>query len=244
VSLSVLARVADPSTCDLVSTDLFDTLLLRDRSTESGRLAEAAHRAARHLGLEPGSVVGLRWTLHANAYRSVAIERPQGEASLSAITSTMARAFGLGQEAADVFRRTEVEVDCQHLRPNVALLEVLERIRDTGVRVIAVSDSYYEEDDLRGILSAVVGEHPLHAVYSSADARLTKHAGGIFTEVAEREAVKPHRIVHVGDNSAADVEQATAAGWVAVSLPRSSAYLVSKRLGHLLALPVLVRRAR
>src|SRR5690348_3780451 len=78
----------------VLSTDLFDTVLLRDRTTESRRLALAARRAATRLGADPAVLTRLRWSFHDSAYRAVAMERPEGEAALSDICATIAAALG------------------------------------------------------------------------------------------------------------------------------------------------------
>ncbi|WP_375432500.1 HAD family hydrolase [uncultured Friedmanniella sp.] len=242
--LTALEELADPVRCDLLSSDLFDTVLLRDRSTETARFAEAARRAAPLIGVDPDALVPLRWTTQASVYRAVAVERPDGEATLATITQIMATALGLGFEAADVLRRSEVEVDGEHLRANRPLLEVFDRVRRSGVPLVAVSDTYYSEADLRQLLDAVVGDHPFRAVYSSADLGATKHAGSIFARVTEMEQVAAARVVHVGDSSTADVRQAAAAGWTPVHLPRSAGFHRGRRLGQLQALPLVVWRDR
>lgn len=244
MSLSALTQITEQSNHDVVSTDLFDTVLLRDHTSETERLAWASRRSARHLGVDPQVVVSLRWALHASAYQAVAIERPAGDASLISICRTMTAALGLDEEAAQLLRRTEVEVDGEHLRANRPLIKHFDRLHDDSVRLIVVSDTYYSEEDLRLLLSGVVGEHPFTTIYSSSDIGLTKHSGRIFAEVARRERVVGDRIVHVGDSRVADVEMPRSAGWSAVHLPRSRAHAMAKRLGRARALPVHVRRVR
>jgi FMN phosphatase YigB (HAD superfamily) len=228
----------------LVSSDLFDTVLLRDHTTESQRLAQACQHAAPRLGIDPAVLTGLRWSFHDTAYRAVAMERPEGDAELSTIYRTIARALGLDDDAAQLLRRTEVDVDITHLRPHRQLLALLERAARAGSRVVAVSDTYYGEADLRRILSAVVGHHPLATIYSSADLGLTKHGGLIFDEVAKRENVSADQILHLGDHPDADVRRARAAGWTAVHLPRTGRFRVTKLGGRALSLRVQLRRSQ
>lgn len=242
--LATLDGLIAADTCAVVSTDVFDTVLLRDRTTETRRLALAARRAAARLGVDPDVLVRLRWSAHDAAYRAVAMERPHGDASLAAMCTTMATALGLGDDAARVLRETEVDLDVAHLRPNRPLLALLGKAARRGVRVIAVSDIYYGEADLRRMLDAVAGPHPLAAVYSSADLGLTKHAGSIFAEVARREHVAPGAIVHVGDHAGSDVRMARAAGWTAVHLPRDDRYRTTRRAATVLAAPLRIRRSR
>jgi FMN phosphatase YigB (HAD superfamily) len=242
--LSLLATTIGERRHTLLCTDLFDTVLLRDRSTESQRLAAACRRAAPHLGVDPHVLTRLRWSFHDSAYRAVAMERPEGDAALSAICATIGAALGLDDDAARVLRETEVEVDITHLRPNRPLLALFERAVRAGDRIVAVSDTYYGEVDLRRILEAVVGPHPLAAVYSSADLGVTKHRGLIFDGVAKRENVSADEILHCGDHPDADVSRARTAGWTAVHLPRGARFRAARFAGRALSLPVQRRRAR
>ncbi len=242
--LAALAEVITAGDHDLVSTDLFDTVLLRDHTIESDRLAIACRRAARRVQVDPAVLTRLRWSCHHVAYRAVAMERPEGEASLTSVCEVIAAALGRNHEAARILRETEVEVDIEHLRPHRPLLDLFDRATRSGRRVIAVSDTYYDGPDLRRILDAVVGEHSFAQVYSSADIGLTKHSGRLFDEVAQREGVPAERIVHVGDNHDVDVRMARAASWTAVHLPRERRYRTTKLAGKALALPVTLRRAR
>ena len=245
MSLSALAEAIDTSDHDMLSTDLFDTVLLRDRSIQSDRFATACRRAAPRLGVDPLALARLRWTFHDNAYRAVAMERPDGEASLAAICHTIATSIGLGADAAQTLHRAEVDVDIEHLRPNRPLIELFDRATRAGMRVVAVSDTYYGGADLDRMIDAVVGPgHPIAAVYSSADLGLTKHAGRIFDEVARRENVAAERVLHVGDSHRADVAMARAASWTAVHLPRDGRHRAAKLVGKVLSLPVERRRAR
>ena len=244
MSLTALAEAIQATRYDLLSTDLFDTVILRDHTIESDRLAIACRRSAARLGVDPSALTRLRWSLQHTAYRAVSIERPGAEASLSAICRTAATALGLGEEAARFLHQTEVDVDIEHLRPNRGLLEFLDRVTRSGVRVIAVSDTYLDQADLHRILDSVVGPHPIAAVYSSADLGLTKHRGGVFAAVAERENVPAERIMHIGDNYQVDVRMAQHAGWHAVHLPRHRWGQVKKTLGKVLAVPTKMRTTR
>ncbi len=216
----ILDRI-DPDTYDLVSTDLFDTVLMRDLSLEETRLDEAARLAAARLDLNPDRVSALRRSFHRIAYMAVAAERPSGDASIAAICRTVALAIGGGPGVAETLRDAEVETDMGHLSPNRPLLDAYGRLAKAGKRIVATTDTYYSTEEIGSILSRVVGEHPFSAVYASCDIGLTKHAGKLFAEVARREGVHPTRILHVGDDPRADVRQARSAGCIAVHLPRA-----------------------
>ncbi len=241
MSLTALAEAIGTGRYELISTDLFDTVLLRDHTIESDRQAMACRRVAPGLGVQAAALTRLRWSLQRSAYRAVAIERPNGEASLADLCTVSAAAFGLDHSAASLLRQAEVEVEIEHLRPNRPLLDLLDQASRSGLRVIAVSDTYLGRGDLRRILDAVAGRHCIAEVYSSADLGLTKHAGGAFAAVGRHQNVAAHRILHVGDSHRADVLTARSASWNAVHLPRDTLSRSRKTIGKALALPVKIR---
>jgi len=241
VSLTVLAETLRDKPYDVVSTDLFDTVLLRDHTIEAERLTQVCRRVGPVLGVDSDVLTRLRWSLQSSAYRAVAIERPWGEASLAAICMTMAQALGRDDNAGQLLREAEVDVEITHLRPNRPLLHLLDQLADSGLRVVGVSDTYLGQDDLRRILDTVVGRHPLGAVYSSADLGLTKQAGAVYAAVADRENVAADRILHIGDSHQVDVLMARQASWNAVHLPRNAMGRARKTVGKILAIPVKVR---
>lgn len=227
-----------------ISTDVFDTILLRDHSVERDRFTTACKRVAPILGVDPRTLVSLRRTVHALAYRAVAMERPTGDASLASIDRTIATAVGLGSDAADALRRVEVEVDAEHLHPNRPFLALLEGAAVRGIRIIAVSDTYYAENDLHRLFDLVLGQHPIHTVYASADVGLTKHSGALFHEVASREGLSGGDVLHVGDDPTADVRRAREAAWDAVHLPRDVRHRVVKLAGKASSLSRSIRGPR
>jgi len=208
---------------DVVSTDLFDTLLIRDFSSERLRFEEAAYKAARRARVHPERLSALRRSFHGLAYKAVAAERPLGDVSLALISKTVAAAIGRGEELAKDLQKVEVETDIRHLAPNLKLVSFFEQLARAGKRIIAITDTYYTETDIRKILDSVIGPHPIAHIYASCDIGLTKHSGALFAEVIRRENVSPNKIVHIGDDSRADIMQAQANGLDVVHLPRSAA---------------------
>ena len=243
-AVMALGQAIASGSFDLVSTDLFDTILLRDHSTESVRLQAACVRSAQRLGVPAAALTRLRWDAHTMAYRAVAIERPAGEATLSGMWAAVAEVLGLEAGAAQLLAEDEVDVDVEHLRPNDDLLAVLAAAVGAGVKVIAVSDTYYSGQHLRRMISAVAGTDPFCRVYSSADLGLTKHGGRIFAEVGRREGVQAGRIVHIGDDRRADVEMAAAAGWTPIQLSGTARARVARLAGKGLSVPTRRRRER
>lgn len=238
------APLRRPAGVSLLSTDVFDTVLLRDGTTETQRLAISAKRAARALGVDPAGLRQLRWYAQEAAYRAVALTDPAGEASLGRMCAVLASSLGLDAAAVDVLRETEVDVDIEHLRPNTRLVEVLEGAKADGIRVIAVSDTIYSADDLRRIFAAMLPDGLYDEIYTSADLDRTKHDGGIFSEISSRENIAPNTVLHIGDHAKADLRNAERAGWRAVHVPRAAPYHLQRTIGGALARPYRWARNR
>lgn len=83
-------------------------------------------------------------------------------------------------------------------------------------RLIAVSDFYMTEKRLGRILAEKVPELTFERIFVSCDLRLNKRSGRLFRHVAQEIGVAPGQILHIGDNSAVDVDRARAEGLTAI----------------------------
>jgi len=226
---------ASPETFDVLSVDLFDTVLLRDQSLQRQRFAELSAVAADLLrqsgyAIEPQALTPLRVAVHTLSYRAAAIERPAGEVTLNRIHALQARMLDLPDECQSLLRQAELTVEARRLRPNKPLLSVLRRFATTCKPVIATSDTYYSSRDLEWLLDRVIGPHPIKRLYSSSDIGLTKHVGGLFRAMAQREQVETSRILHCGDHLHADIAMAKAAGCQTIHLPRPKLVRLARKI--------------
>jgi FMN phosphatase YigB (HAD superfamily) len=226
MSIDHLKRV-DLDSFDLVSSDVFDTVLLRDASLQRERFAEAVAGPARAAGASVEALARARSLLHDCGYRALAVEGRGGELRLQDIAENLARLGAIGSPEA--FVAAEREADAARLTPNRPLLAFLNAAARRGKRVVATSDTWYSAADLAILLDKVVGDHPFAAIYASCDLGATKHAGDIFSLVAGKEAIDPMRILHVGDDERADVTKARSAGWTAVHLPRPASVRLARQ---------------
>ena len=94
------------------------------------------------------------------------------------------------------------------------------RARAAGMRVIAVSDSWYSAQELQELLARHQVEG-IERVYSSSDLGASKFTGRLFARVFQEERIEPHALLHLGDSRLADDYSARAAGAAALRVPRS-----------------------
>lgn len=97
---------------------------------------------------------------------------------------------------------------------NKEMYEVYQYALAKGKRVIAVSDMYFDGQQIQMLLEQC-GYKDFAAVYSSADLKKTKYEKTIYPEVARLEKINAKDIFHIGDNQNADVKNARECGWTA-----------------------------
>jgi FMN phosphatase YigB (HAD superfamily) len=114
---------------------------------------------------------------------------------------------GRSAEAAAI----ELDVECELaiVDPSVVALATLARSR--GLPVAIVSDTYFSAAELTELLRRAGFDFAPDLVLTSSDAGVCK-SNGLLRELAVRLGIAPGRIAHLGDNPAADVLAAAAAG--------------------------------
>ncbi len=132
-------------------------------------------------------------------------------------------------DAAERQSRIAAELELEH-RHCVAFppgIELIRRAKKRGLKIIVVSDTYLHEQELRDLLAAKLGRPVLDlidVVFSSCDHGCSK-SNGLFQTMLERMRVAPDRILHLGDNPAADVLHAEIAGLRALHLEQGDHWL-------------------
>lgn len=229
----------DVAAIDLVSVDLFDTILLRDHRCERRRfllMARQASAALQRAGYDVPVEALYRSRRDAQrlAYRALELIRPEGDVPLARIYHMQTTILGLPPGVAELLKAAELSFEASSLRPNRSLLRLLARLRASGKRVIAISDIYLPHEDLCVLLDRVAPGHPIDAVYCSAELNLTKRSSELFRAVMDLEGAQAGRVLHLGDDRRADLEMARRAGLQSRWLPRRYMKLLRKLDGVLL----------
>jgi hypothetical protein len=210
---------------DLISTDVFDTLLLRRTRSERSRIAQGEHLfgrllAARGLQIDHDLLMRARLDVQRLAFRALAI-RQAGEVRLSDIIVRQLQVLGLPGSLLDDRLSIELQVEKDSLIANRSLAAVLRARRNAGAKIIAVSDTTLSAEALRELIQHFYRSDLIDGVYSSADHGRTKRDGDLFLTVSEMENTPFDRILHIGDDLRGDVRGPSAHGISALHLPRS-----------------------
>jgi len=224
----ILDAIADP-VCQLVSFDLFDTLLLRGTRPELQRFAEIAQAQHRALGrVSPGAEALYRGRLRAHKAAYDRVRRAEaGEVRHAAILEEVCRLCGLSADAAERLAVAELECERGALRPNRPLMAVLRQVR-VRHRIVIASDMYLSAAQIGRLitwLAPELADLPLHV---SSELGASKRRGDLFAAVAAAEAVPPAALLHLGDDPVNDVARARAAGCRALHLPRPAPWRATR----------------
>src|SRR3954463_2311334 len=215
-----------------LSLDVFDTMVWR-RAPEpadvfpmiASRLAQEGRPGAH---ITPRVFQKLRIAAEARA-RARRDEQGRGvEVGLRDIYAELPR-YVAPESDADELARTELDVEREVLMPDLDVLELIRFAHSTGKQVIAVSDTYLSEQELRTLLdSSFAGEVALDRIYASSDHGVGK-TSGMFERVLEDLGIEPRQLVHVGDHTQADVETPSKLGIPTVHFKRATPYLDAVR---------------
>ena len=190
---------------DVVSFDVFDTLLLRPFQEPTDLFFELAHRL-RYPGLKQ-----LRVEAEAQARRKKGVG---AEVTLEEIWVELERVSGI-PAAEGMAAEWQVELDC--CRANPYFLPVVRRLKELGTEMVLCSDMYLDSGKLLQLLSRC-GFDGFRHCFVSCEYGVSKSAGPLFVRVKETCGMQ-RRYIHVGDNPISDVKMARSNGFEAIHYP-------------------------
>ncbi|MGA1554862.1 MAG: glycosyltransferase [Ilumatobacteraceae bacterium] len=217
---------------DLVTSDVFDTIVTRHTATPSDAFVRLGETLAGS-GLLPAGMTATQFSVarqHAErraraeaAVRHGWVDRSP-ECTLVEIWNEMPPSF---RARAGAMLEHELANEVEVLRPLVSTLDVLRLAQLHGVPVVLVSDIYLSSAELLAVLERVgIDVDVFDAAVTSADRRRGK-ADGLLAEVVAERGVDPRRVVHLGDHDVSDVEAASRIGVRAIqtALPKSRRFV-------------------
>jgi FMN phosphatase YigB (HAD superfamily) len=213
---------------DLLTCDVFDTLLWRPVAEPHHLFIEVARRMAEAAAL-PAFVDPVRFMegrIHAERRARERNRRDRGstECTLEEIWALMPprwheRCAGGGTlaEWREQGRDIEITVESSALGVHEPVADLLRCAHDHDVATVLVSDTYFSEAQLRTLLDAAgTPLEVIDRVVVSSERDLAKYAG-LLRDVVSEIGATPERTVHLGDNPIADIRAAEELGAIAVA---------------------------
>lgn len=233
----------------VLSLDVFDTLVLRDNSSEITRFFEVGGRMAEVVKAETGRVVSQVDAFVARhlgtkaTYRASRTVQGCREGSLTELHSTASRLLAGTSVLAEPFIAAELENETARIEPNPFLVDFVRAYRSAGGKVVLVSDMYMHAEHVSMLLDSLgILQEDYDLLVSSADTKVSKASGGIFPLVEGLMEKKPEDFVHLGDSFRGDVAQPLRRGWRAFHLPLAQSDILERQGDHRATQEMLAER--
>ncbi len=208
----VRAVEADAAAVDVLTIDVFDTLLIRriaDPDQVKIPVARYISNLAARQGIDCSWQTCLQWRAEIERAQRVknGAQYPDHEARYPEFMGALLeRIFG-GKAPAGLLRAVtdwELKLEQSVIVPRAELADFVRRWHAAGKRIWAMTDIYLPATHIRPLLERVDLARFLTGVVSSADACMAKASGAGFRRLREQAGLDPARWVHVGDNPISD----------------------------------------
>ena len=216
------------SATDLVSFDIFDTILLRRCTTPDGVFERAFAIAHPPVDRTMAEVFVQHRQLAEGSARRASHRQGHGvEVTIDAIYEHFPVAI-FGLDTADRPRLAEAELTAERelCFANPLVLEMVRQARTAGARIGFVSDTYWNSEQLSGLLRGAAPELTWDFLYASCEHGQGKSEGLLGRMLAEQ-GIPADRAMHLGDNPSADIQAARKAGMHSLHLPQAEPALTA-----------------
>ena len=192
----------DFSLYDVVSFDVFDTLLFRPFVSGDDLL--------RYLEVKY-DVIGW-YRARKDAAKKLRAENAKEDVLL-------AQMYALLPQKWQFMQSVEEKAELDFVTPNSEMVRAFNEAKSQKKRVIIISDMYFSKDFLVKLL-AKNGVDGFDEIFVSAEEGVTKRSGKLFDVVREKLKIEPQcKWLHIGDNLHSDIAQAQNKGLDAWAYP-------------------------
>ncbi|MGL5102319.1 MAG: HAD family hydrolase [Plesiomonas sp.] len=195
---------------DIVSFDIFDTLLFRPFKRPSDMFDFMSDDVASLVGKRNVHFKEIRRQSEKLAFEA-AISRGEGETHIDEIYKHFQELVNCSSDQAEKVKALEMQMEYDLLYVRESAKTAFNLARALGKRVIIISDMYLPQDFLEKILHKN-GYQGYDKIFVSSEAKQKKHSGRLFDHVLAELNVPAQTILHVGDNLQADVIKAKERG--------------------------------
>lgn len=196
------------STYDVISFDIFDTLIFRPFSEPS----DLFFFVGENLGFM--DFKRIRVMMEAQLREECRNRNGNTEITLEEIWEKLQQETGI---SAEIGMQAELDAEYQFCYANSFLQQIYYKLQEQGKKIIIISDMYLPEAFLRKLLEKN-GYSGFDSMFVSCEYRKNKATGTLF-ELVKSSLPQNANIVHIGDHPGSDVKMAKRAGFAAVYYP-------------------------
>ena len=240
----MITVLANPS--DILSVEVFDTLLFR---TNAGAAAARWEIARRYVDAA-GESATFTFTAESAFYARVTAEKTCRQlslwsygspvASLDSICAHASRLLVGDESLATAFAETECLYEQENVTLNSVFADYIGRHREGGGRLLLMTHLPYSKNQTEQILSACgFDQGQADAIVCVTDRAAGDQHQSVFDAAEAKMQAGPERFVHIGPDLALDFKAPIEHGWRALHLPISDADLEERKRDHRRALQLL-----
>ena len=211
----------DDESIDVVSFDIFDTLLLRPLWNPEDIFKLMQGKFEEEFPEDAGiSFKKLRRTAEVSARACIGYMRPGNEdVNLHEIYTELGNMLNCDVNKISKLEAYERETEISLSQPRKTGIALFEYAKFCHKRVVLISDMYLEKDTIEKMLMKN-GISGYEALYVSSDKRALKNTGNLFALVLSELEISPAKVLHIGDNYQTDIVKAREYGMKAMFLPK------------------------
>lgn len=205
--------IKENSNIQVISADLFDTLLFRtvkypvDVFELAGKRGKACRYIKEHI--EPVEYKYVRIEAEKQA-RELNRERYNtSEVTLDEIYRCMPDNVCMPLE----MKKIELDIEKEVCYANSEVLQLLQEQKREGKKIILISDMYLSKQELTALLhSSGIDNKLFDRIFVSSEERVSKAQGKLYSKVLAEMKNLPNEIIHIGDNYTSDILNAKELG--------------------------------
>lgn len=210
---------------DVISFDLFDTLIVRPVLNPDDVMEVVVHDT--NIQLSKKNVIkSLRKLAEKKARKNITNKYPQYEdVNLSEIYNVLCDEFGVSKSVCEKLMLQEVEVEIEFAKRRNIGYELFTLAQECGKRVFITSDMYLDESTIKRILNKN-GYYNCSLLLSSKE-RMLKATGHLFEKLIDTSNMLNAKIIHIGDNWESDYIIPKRYGITSFFLPKTKDVLLN-----------------
>jgi len=216
-----LPSILDIDNADIISFDIFDTLVERPTISPLDIYKMLNIKANDILGYHVYDFAKLRVNCE-NRIRTLRKQKSEGleeDVTLEEIYQEVSQELNIGEKVKKQLYDLEIEIEFRLCKARKIGKKLYDVALDKGKKIIFVSDMYLEKEHIEKILKNC-GYTVWNELYVSSDIRKLKSSGRLIEHVGNIQDSKK-TIYHIGDNLLSDITLTRAHGWKAGYTPKS-----------------------
>lgn len=205
---------------EIVSFDLFDTLLVRPFENPNDIFDLMSFDVEK---ITNGSIKKEDFRKLRESSRGLVKNNQGEEVGLDKRYNALIEELELDSSLSDKLLNLELSYEKKYLYVRKYAKKIFNYSLENNKKVIVITDTFYSRDFLNEILD-INDFKNIYKIYSSEEIGLLKHTGNMYPYVLEDLNIEPSKIVHIGDNKTSDIENAQNHKLNTIYLPRTISY--------------------